>query len=293
MPLADERDRVTIPWADLLARLQQAQVRPDPFAPGAPFWNDPYIAGQLLAAQIDAHTDGASRRLSVIDEEAAWLAAALDLHPGQRVLDLGCGPGLYASRLAALGLAVTGIDLGAPALAYARGQAEARGLAIAYRCQDYLTLAEDAVYDVALLANGDTCSHSPEERARLFDNIHRALKPGGRLALDVLTRAHQERYGIRNGWYVTQGGLWRPGLHLVLEESFRYPQRDLTLSQYVIVDGDGAAIYRNWFQAFTPDGIRAELAAHGFRVDHLGGDLRGGAYHAASPWIGVIARREP
>ncbi len=34
-----------------------------------------------------------------------------DLGPGRRVLDLGCGPGLYARRLEAAGADVTGVDL--------------------------------------------------------------------------------------------------------------------------------------------------------------------------------------
>jgi SAM-dependent methyltransferase len=98
-------------WADLIARLSE---RPEPFAPGdARIWTDPRVAPQLLAAHLDPAVDAASRRPETIVREVAWLMDALELAPGSRVLDLGCGPGLYCEALAARGLDVTGADFSA------------------------------------------------------------------------------------------------------------------------------------------------------------------------------------
>jgi SAM-dependent methyltransferase len=95
-----------------LARLQSHAARPVLFARhSAPFWDDPHISRQLLAAHLDPRTDAASRRPDTIDRSVAWLANQLELRPFNRVLDLGCGPGLYAERLAGLGLSVTGVDI--------------------------------------------------------------------------------------------------------------------------------------------------------------------------------------
>src|SRR5690242_3531145 len=108
-------DQSTFPLI-MQGRLQlaamQALLRPPVlFAPGAPrFWTDPHIAGQMLAAHLDPSTDAASRQPATIDAEVAWLVARLGLQAGGRVLDLGCGPGLYSRRLAERGLAVTGVD---------------------------------------------------------------------------------------------------------------------------------------------------------------------------------------
>ena len=49
-----------------------------------------------------------------------------------KILDLGCGPGLYASRLARLGHRVTGIDFSPASIRYARQQAEKAGLSCTY-----------------------------------------------------------------------------------------------------------------------------------------------------------------
>jgi SAM-dependent methyltransferase len=292
-PTQNSSPQVRLDFKKVLSEIQAYQQRPEPFAPGEPrFWDDPYICEQLLAGQVDAQSDGASRRREVVEQEVAWLVDALRLESGHTVLDLGCGPGLYASQLALRGLEVTGVDYAQCAIAYAQEQAQAQGRAITYRYQDYLELEDEGAFEVVLLVNGDFSSHSPAERQRLLGNIHRALTPGGWLALEVLTRAHQARYGIRNQWYVTEGGVWHPGVHLVLEENFSYPQQALTLNQYVIVDPDGAVtVYRNWFQAFTPASIAAELEAQGFDVGLIGGGMRGTAYSEQAEWLGVLAQR--
>ena len=278
-----------------LAALQELQRRPPLFAPSdAPFWEDPYIAKQMLAVHIDAAADAASRRFSVIDREVAWLVVALRLEAGHTVLDLGCGPGFYAERLARHRLRVTGVDTSERSLAYARDRARERDLAIAYVAQDYLTLDIADHFDAAMLVNGDVCALNPKQRRRLLHNVHRALKPGRWFALDVLTPVHGERYTIDNPWFVTDGGFWRDRKHLVLAQGFRYPEDNVTLNQYAIIEPDGTiTIYRNWFQHFAPTTIVAELEDAGFSVEYLGGNLRGDPYTEDTDWIGIIAQKPP
>ncbi|MCU1399766.1 MAG: putative methyltransferase, partial [Acidimicrobiales bacterium] len=44
-------------------------------------------------------------------QEVEFLVGALDLRPGMRVLDVGCGPGRHAHALAELGIEVHGVDI--------------------------------------------------------------------------------------------------------------------------------------------------------------------------------------
>ena len=60
------------------------------------------------------------------DDEAAAIAALLDLPPGARVLDAPCGGGRIAVRLAERSLDVTGVDISAPELEFARSVAAER-----------------------------------------------------------------------------------------------------------------------------------------------------------------------
>jgi len=56
------------------------------------------------------------------EDEVRELSALLELRPGQRLLDLGCGTGRHAVPLAGRGLAVTGVDL-SPAMLHGRAPA--------------------------------------------------------------------------------------------------------------------------------------------------------------------------
>ena len=161
--------------------------RPALFAPHeAPFWDDPHIATQMLAAHLDPETDAASRRPATIDATVAWIVEQLGLSAGDRVLDLGCGPGLYCQRLARLGLDVTGIDLSENSLLYAREQAAAEGLPIRYIHANYLTLDAAAEYDAALLIYYDFGVLPDPDRDDLLRRVRRALRPAGAFVFDVL-----------------------------------------------------------------------------------------------------------
>jgi SAM-dependent methyltransferase len=276
-----------------LAQLQQLQQRPAPFAPGERlFWDDAHISAQMLAAHLDPNTDAASRCPETIDRSVAWIVEALDLRPGDAVLDLGCGPGLYATRLAERGLRVTGVDYSRRSIDYATRYAREHGLDIAYRYQDYLALEDEAQYEAALLIYGDFCPLPPEGRALLLQNVRRALKPGGHFVLDVSTREHRKWHGLRSGWYAVASGFWKPGPHMVLEQGFDYPEQSIYLDQYVVVEADGTlSVYRNWFQDYSAETITAELEQGGFCVQSLWGDLAGAPCAEGCEWIGVVARR--
>jgi SAM-dependent methyltransferase len=124
----------------------------------------------------------------------------------------------------------------------------------------------------------------------LFANIRRALLPGGRFIFDVTTPHLREKEGLKNGWYAAQSGFWKSGPHLVLEQGFSYPG-DVYLDQYTVIEDSGkTSVYRNWFQDYTAETIRAELEANGFEVESLWNDLTGTPHEPTSFWIGVVAR---
>lgn len=272
-----------------------AYMQPPPvFAPGeAQFWTDPHIAGQMLAAHLDPDSDAASRRPETIRKCCEWLVKTLNLQPGDAVLDLGCGPGLYADILAQQhGLQVTGVDFSQNSIDYAEQIARRDGLAITYRCQDYLQLEDEACFNAALLIYGDYCPLSPQQRTLLLANVMRVLRPGGYFVLDVSTPHLRQREGLENRWYAVPSGFWKAGPHLVLEQGFAYPDRDIYLDQYLVIDEQGKlSVYRNWFQDFTAETICAELEANGVLIDSLWGDLTGQPYQPDTDWIGIIARK--
>lgn len=97
-----------------------------------------------------------------------WLVRSLGIQPGAAVLDLGCGPGLYAVRLAQRGFAVTGVDYSRRSIDYATAFAKQNELDIQYRYQDYLTLEDSGKYDVAMLVYATIVPFRPGSAASCF-----------------------------------------------------------------------------------------------------------------------------
>ena len=276
-----------------LSQLVALQHKPAPFTPGEPrFWDDPHISKHMLAAHLDPGTDLASRKSDTIDASVAWIVAALNLQTGDRVLDLGCGPGLYAKRFAQLGLQVTGVDYSQRSIAYARGEAEGLGLAIDYRYQDYLTLDEEPVYDAVLLIYGEYCVFNPNQRRRLLANVRQALKAGGTFAFDVTTPNLTCHQGEHTDWQALETGFWREEPHLVLTQGFAYPEEAIYLDQYLVIEANGnLSVYRNWFQDFDRARIMGEIEASGLAVQGVWADLAGTPYSLESDWIGILAQK--
>ncbi len=276
-----------------LERLAALATRPPRFEPhDAPFWDDPYIAAQMLAAHLDPTTDAASRQPETIARTVDWLADTAGWGPDTHLVDLGCGPGLYAQRFARRGLRVTGIDLSEGSLAYARAAAAQDGLSVEYLRADYTRLAPGAQYDAAVLIFWDFCMLPDDRRDALLRWLHAALPSGGRFAFDVTTPARTRPEDGSSRWEARAGGFWRPGPYLELTRTYQYPDTATDVRQTIIVEPDGrATAYRIWNQAYTPASISALLMAHGFRVRGVWEDLHGTPLTADAPTLGVLAER--
>ncbi len=123
---------------------------------------------------------------------ARWMPAS-----GQRVLDVGCGTGLFLKSLAANheGLALTGLDLSEPMLSQARRDARVgRSPAPSFvQGSVYDMPFASGAFDVAL--NTISC-HFYLEQVRAFREIHRVLAPGGRFYCAALTAGLRGRASL-------------------------------------------------------------------------------------------------
>jgi SAM-dependent methyltransferase len=135
--------------------------------------------------------------------------------PVRRVLDIACGTGPHALRLAARGYRVTGLDVSADRLAYLRGEAERRRLTVTARLRDMARFRLPERFDAAIcMQNSQGYLLTNRDIVRHLRAVARALRPGGLYVFD--------RYVVSSWTDPARRWTWarqRPGLSVRAEFS--------------------------------------------------------------------------
>ncbi len=271
--------------------LQDISRRPEPFSryTAKELWARPHLARQMLSFHLNQETDLASCRFETIDQIVNWIDSKLHLS-GRRVCDLGCGPGLYTQRFSARGADVTGVDFSAHSLEYAHLTARENEQPIRYLNADYLSDDLPTGFDAVTLIYTDYCVLSPEQRSILLGRMREMLNPDGQIVIDVAGIASLARKEELTEIEVRLlDGFWAEGDYVGIKRSFVYPDKNLSLDRYLIVEPNESWQIFNWFQHFTPESIEAELQNAGFEIDEMVGDLSGAPLKPESDLIGIVA----
>lgn len=222
-----------------LLELTRRRAVPEPWTEGTKIpWNDPAFSGRMLREHLSPDHDMASPRGEKIDRHVAWIHAELLGGEDARILDLGCGPGLYTQRLARLGHPCVGVDFSPASVAYARAQAEAEGLPCTYLEQDLRDGGElGEGFGLAMMLEGEINAFRRSEARDILTRARQALVPGGRLLLaaSALSAFEQDEPVVR-AWHTEMSGLFCEGPHLYLTETFWDGARRTHTTRYLIVD---------------------------------------------------------
>jgi cyclopropane-fatty-acyl-phospholipid synthase len=177
------------------------------------------LGNDFYAAWLDPTMTYSSARFASADQpledaqrcKLGLLLDRLQLRPGERLLDIGCGWGSLAIEAARRGVKVIGLTLSEEQKAWADAKVTEAGLAdqIEIRLQDYREIAEefDAVSSVEMVE-----AVGMRWWGAYLDAIARNLKPGGRAALQYISIDHRlfDRYSRSADFiqtYIFPGGL--------------------------------------------------------------------------------------
>jgi cyclopropane-fatty-acyl-phospholipid synthase len=189
-------------WLDPTMTYSSARFSTPPFVPNE--------VEERVSTSLDTNGDKGNLEEAQV-RKVQLLLDRLDLKPGDRLLEIGCGWGTLAIEAARRGASVVGLTLSTEQKAWAEQKIAAAGLSdrIEIRLQDYRETDEtfDAVASVEMV-------EAVGERwwGAYLDCIARNLKPGGRAALQFISidDALFERYAANTDFiqaYIFPGGM--------------------------------------------------------------------------------------
>jgi len=216
--------------------------------------------------------------------ETAAVVHLLEIDRPMRVLDLACGFGRIANRLALLGHTVTGVEYLPGFLDIARREAALNRLKVDYRQGDMRALDFPPTFERVVMMFNSFGYFSDDENLLVLRNIARALLPGGRLGFDIANRD-----GLLNDFhqhYVTEKE------DNLLINRFSFDPISGRLSNDRIVIRDGQRRDRPFsIRLYAVTEMRALLAGAGLALEAVYAEWDASPLEMSSPAMVVIARK--
>lgn len=277
-----------------IKKLLELAKNPEPFEEGTQeVWLDPDRAELVLKSHFDENIPGGSKGSSFVDETVDFITKIAPVECNNKIIDLGCGPGLYSQNLALKGYNVTGVDYNKKSIDYAISEADKMNLQIDYKIEDITNLEIESEFDVALLIYQIYGVFSPTNRRKILNNIYRGLKPGGLVLLDVLSEKSYEKFEENLMWFLSKkDSLISDKEHLTLYAAIKYPD-NVTLAKNVLVFDDGKLVnYNYWNQHFSIENLEKEVNEAGFNLEKVYADVNGEGYKNNGEFFAAVLKKK-
>jgi SAM-dependent methyltransferase len=184
-------------------------------------WDEPEFSRRMLKEHLSQAHDAASRRFEIIDGQVNWIHHQLLREKPSNVLDLGCGPGFYTSRLARLGHICTGIDFSPASIEYAVKMDASDKTGCTYIQHDLRSVDYREGFDFVMLLYGEFNTFRKPDANDILTKALGALNPHGQLLLELESYNCLHDYGNQPpSWSSSQSGLFSEKPHLTLTENF-------------------------------------------------------------------------
>ena len=274
--------------------VQRAPV-PAPWDEGGNIpWNDPAFSRRMLDQHLSQDHDRASRRSDIIDRHVEWIHGALLKSEPGRVLDLCCGPGLYTSRLAALGHDCTGIDFSPASIEHARELSRDGGVDVEYILGDVRGAEPGVGFNLVMLIFGELNVFPPEDATLLVRKAHDVLVPGGMLLLEPQRYDTVREVGESpSTWYASKRGLFSASSHLCLEEHRWDEESRTSTTRFYVVDAATGGVERHAMtaQAYRNEDYGRLLTECGFDGGDFLDSLPGTPDDGFGELLAIVARK--
>ncbi|MCM3746762.1 class I SAM-dependent methyltransferase [Paenibacillus pasadenensis] len=221
------------------------------------------------------------------EQEVAQLAARLDIQPGARIADIGCGMGRHSLALSRLGYIVVGMDLSEALLEEANRQNSGGEVEFVQGDMRKIPLEDEGFDAVVNLFTSFGYFERDEEHIEVLREIRRILKPGGRFLIDFLNPDQ-----VRTSLVPESKRTDDSSGTLIMER--RWIQDGRVVKCIRLSDGEGGRVreYTESVRLLDEDWFRSALLEAGLVLDAVSGGYGGEAYdRSASKRLILFGRR--
>ena len=275
--------------------LKEITSRPEPFQyyTADDLWTEEHTAKQMLSYHLNDDVEASSRNQTFIERSVEWIVSHFQGGQNTVIADFGCGPGLYANRLAERDASVTGIDFSENSLQYAKQVATDKGLSTQYALANYLEFETDSRFDLIIMIMCDFCALSPAQRKTLLKKFSSLLKPGGSVLLDVHSLNFFDQKEESAFYELNQlHGFWSAHDYYGFVNTFKYEKEKVLLDKYTIIEASRKRVVYNWLQCYSQDSLRDEFEESGFKVKAIYSDVAGKAFTSESAEIAIVVKKQ-
>jgi len=222
----------------MFKKLEEINTRPKPFESymAIDLWADEHTSKQMLSFHLNEKIDVSSRNTAFIDRSIEWITAYFKIGIATKIVDFGCGPGLYTMKLAKKQADVTGIDFSIRSIEYAQEAADKEELLIHYVNQNYLEFKTDDRFHLIMMIMCDFCVLSPTQRKKILNTFYTILEPGGSVLLDVYSLTFFEQCKEKAMYEANLlDGFWSPNKYYGFLNTFTYENEKVVLDKYTLI----------------------------------------------------------
>ena len=276
----------------MFAQLMTMMNKPALYEKGSmELWTDDHISKGMLEAHLNPDMDGATRKHTTVQEIVKWISEVAPSNKYHNLLDLGCGPGIYAEEFCKAGYSVTGIDFSQRSISHAEKSACKNNLPITYHQGDYLQMDFIEKFDIVTLIYCEFGAISTDDRTNLLKKIHSALKPNGLLIFDVFSPHHYTGIDEYKNWEYAENGFFSNEPHLCLHSLYRYDEHKTFCKQHIIITERSIRHINVWEHTFTKSELSHDLSSAGLSAKDFYGGISGTDYCENGKEICVIAQK--